>query len=171
MITLSVAEDAGGTCQSQVSFAINTAPTQPTLSLSQVSPDTTMDITAQVGGSTDADGDTVSYLYAWELNGGQTRNNRHLSQCTHHERRFTSPHSDASDGVSGTGRVRRKVTSKPHTKSSAVVGDTSVQSHQLYPNTLTPSNGQLVPSPSTCAATATDPDPLMVMVVSFSHHR
>ena len=71
-VTLFAEDDANGTCQSQVSFAINTAPTQPTLSLSPVNPDTTVDITALASGSTDADGDTVSYLYAWDLNGGLT---------------------------------------------------------------------------------------------------
>ena len=72
VITLVRRRRCRGSSENQVSFVMNTPPTQPIVSLIPTSPDTTMDISAQVGGSMDADGDTVSYVYAWDLNGTQT---------------------------------------------------------------------------------------------------
>ncbi|MGI5819484.1 MAG: hypothetical protein ACOX9R_15450 [Armatimonadota bacterium] len=48
---------------------INSAPTQPTVSITPDAPSTGDDLTAGVEGSTDADGDTISFDYAWYRNG------------------------------------------------------------------------------------------------------
>ena len=61
MITLSVEDDAGGSCESQVSFVMNTPPTQPMVSLTPTV--RYHDGHLRTGWrSTDADGDTVSYV-------------------------------------------------------------------------------------------------------------
>ena len=65
-------DDAGGSCEDSIDFIVNTAPTSPTVYLSPNNPDTTIDITAHSSGSIDADGDSVSYQYAWMVNGATT---------------------------------------------------------------------------------------------------
>lgn len=48
---------------------VNTVPTTPTCSLSPSSPGTNDALTVSASGSTDADGDTLTYSYSWDVGG------------------------------------------------------------------------------------------------------
>ena len=64
VVTPNDGHEDGPAGEAQATIA-NTVPTAPTVSISPTSPKTTDDLVASASGSTDADGNTITYKYAW----------------------------------------------------------------------------------------------------------
>lgn len=153
-ITLMAEDDAGGSCEDSIDFIVNTAPTSPTVYLSPNNPDTTMDITAQSSGSVDADGDSVSYQYAWMVNGATTNvlTDTFPNNLTTKGDQITvsvTPHDGISNGTPG------------QSSTSIVNAPPTIQNHQLSHSTAVV--GDIV----ICSANTSDPDPIDILNTSY----
>ena len=70
VVTLSATDTEGKIGTATVTFDVNSLPTMPTVSISPASPYTNDDLTVHIDAdSTDADGGTITYTYAWWRNG------------------------------------------------------------------------------------------------------
>lgn len=154
-ITLLAEDDAGASCEDSIDFVINTIPTTPTVSLSPNNPDTTMDIMVQSSGSTDADGDNISYLYAWTING--TTSN--ISTDT-----FPSNLTVKGDQITAI------VTPNDGTSNGnpAQISTTIVNAPPVIHNHLLSQNTAVVGDIVTCSANILDPDPIDILSTSYT---
>ncbi|MEC7987613.1 MAG: hypothetical protein VX278_20770 [Myxococcota bacterium] len=71
-ITVTATDSGGLTAIQSLNIRINTPPSAPFVSLSPSLPASYEDLVAQVNPSTDVDGDSISYSYAWYRNGSIT---------------------------------------------------------------------------------------------------
>ncbi len=62
-------DDLGDPVPSSTVTVLNTAPTMTSVSITPESPTSATDLTASITGASDADGDSISYAYAWTVNG------------------------------------------------------------------------------------------------------
>ena len=69
VINLSVTDSAGYSTEKEVFFSINDLPSSPITNIAPLAPKTTDDLTAQSTGSTDLEGDVITYSYEWLKNG------------------------------------------------------------------------------------------------------
>ena len=72
IINLRVTDSAGYSTEKEVFFSINDLPSSPTTNISPLAPKTSDDLTAQSTGSTDSEGDVITYSYEWLQNGVPT---------------------------------------------------------------------------------------------------
>lgn len=68
-LTLRVEDPAGFSASATLRVEIDGVPTAPTVSIEPASPDTEDTLVATVSGATDPDGDALSYLYRWTVDG------------------------------------------------------------------------------------------------------
>jgi hypothetical protein len=110
----------GTPVQSPTITITNSAPTQPTVSITPTSPQPGAALTCTPSGSTDADGDAITYTYAWTKNGttqaAYTTNAIPASVTLHNETWAciaTPKDSGNAVGASGTASVLVKDTVAP----------------------------------------------------------
>lgn len=81
-ITLEATDESNLRCSEHISITVNSEPSAPTVSLFPISPITTDDITAIASGSVDPDGGTVTYEYAWFVDGQSVSTNSDILSNT-----------------------------------------------------------------------------------------
>ena len=134
----------GLTAEDIIAFTVNALPTAPSISINPDPAYTDNTITAAATGSTDADGQIVSYGYEWSQGSLQIAGSTLASSYTSKGEVWTmtvTPNDGISDGPSSTASVTIS-------NSAPTISTISI----------TPSNGVTTQSLLTCTATATDPD-------------
>jgi hypothetical protein len=144
-ITLSATDSTGLSAADSISFQVNTPPPAPSVSISP-DPATTQDtLAATVSSSGDADGDALSYTYAWSVDGvaaSYTGDTVPASATTKNE--VWTVLSYASDGYADG----------PSSEASITVSNTPPEIQYIAVSPGAPSNTDLLD----CTATAWDPD-------------
>ncbi|MDP2314027.1 MAG: hypothetical protein Q8P41_14075 [Pseudomonadota bacterium] len=69
VVTPDDGDDSGDPVTSSTSVVLNSVPVMTGVSITPTSPTVASTLTASVTGGTDADGDSISYVYAWTVNG------------------------------------------------------------------------------------------------------
>jgi len=82
-ITITAVDSSGLSDSALLSLRINQIPTAPTVTFVDDSLDTADDIVVQASGSTDLDGDSITYQYAWYQNGNSTSHTGNVLSSAH----------------------------------------------------------------------------------------
>lgn len=142
-----VATDTAGLFDSEMlSIRINEAPSQPTVTLSPIPTYTTDIINCTPTGSTDPDGQSLTYLYLWERNGQPTSyNGASLSNSATSKNQSWACIATPNDGI----------VNGPSNSASTVISnsDPVLNSISILPGTNVATNALL-----TCSPIATDAD-------------
>ncbi|MEC8378725.1 MAG: Ig-like domain-containing protein [Myxococcota bacterium] len=145
-IGLTATDSDGLNSSDGISLTINGLPTAPTVSITPDPSYTTDALTANASGSTDPENQSISYNYAWELNGVPTSYTSQTvpSSATNKGDVWTvrvTPNDGYGDGPSGAASIT--IQNSPPVISSV---------------TITPSSGVTTSTALTCSETSSDAD-------------
>jgi hypothetical protein len=144
-ITATVTDSTGLYSDALVSITVNALPTQPTVSISPVPVYTDDDLTASATGSTDADGDAVSYSFEW-FDGG--------SSSGHTSAVLSSAYTSKGDSWTVQVTPSDGISSGPFGEATVIVLNTSPEVSSVSIAPSSPGVQDIL----TCSASVDDPD-------------